>query len=69
MLACLAYSTVVVPKTCTVATDTISFPCTESKCPGGCATSYIYSLTWSDPTVTVPTTTPTPTDGGSCHVR
>ncbi|OAQ97253.1 hypothetical protein LLEC1_06950 [Akanthomyces lecanii] len=60
--ACLAYETVHVPSGCTVATATLSYPCSESKCPGGrCGgTSYIY--------VHEATATPTATDGPACRV-
>ncbi|KAJ6781129.1 hypothetical protein PWT90_00710 [Aphanocladium album] len=65
--ACLAISTVPVPRTCGVATSTLSYPCAEGKCPTGCAsTSYIYSLDWHDPTETPPQ--PTKTDGPACPV-
>ncbi|ATY64690.1 hypothetical protein A9K55_005185 [Cordyceps militaris] len=64
--ACLAISTVPVPSGCGVATATVSYPCSESRCPAGCAsTSYIYSLDWHDPTETAPQ--PTATDGPACR--
>ncbi|KAM3501238.1 hypothetical protein MY11210_009403 [Beauveria gryllotalpidicola] len=64
--ACLAISTVSVPSGCGVSTSTVSYPCSEERCPSGCAsTSYIYSLDWHGPTEAPPH--PTATDGPACH--
>lgn len=60
--ACLAYETVHVPSGCGVSTETLNYPCSESRCPGGLCggTSYVY--------VHEVTATPTATDGPACHV-
>jgi hypothetical protein len=71
-LACISFSTISLsqqncpPHASTVKT---SFPCSKSKCPGGCNTSYVYASSYG-PTSTItpacPTVTKTKTICSDC---
>ncbi|KAF4446185.1 gelatinase b [Fusarium austroafricanum] len=70
--ACLAIETISSQRGCPakVPTTRVSFPCSKSQCPEGCATSYAYASAYGGPTMTqkpaCPTVTKTSTICSTC---